>query len=151
MVINQLNQVKHLNRRIRLLVAGKGKKPRNVPDNVTFVGLINDIEQIYAASDLFLFLPLYEPSANVVIEALASCLPVITTRQNGAADWIVTGENGNIVDSPLSIDETVQCVINWMGKDRIMVTAADLRKMSLERNVEETLIVLEQAAQEKST
>jgi UDP-glucose:(heptosyl)LPS alpha-1,3-glucosyltransferase len=44
--------------KIKLLIAGKGKRPRSVPDNVIFAGSMERIENAYAAADLIVFLPL---------------------------------------------------------------------------------------------
>ncbi|HKS37250.1 MAG TPA: glycosyltransferase family 4 protein, partial [Verrucomicrobiae bacterium] len=59
---------------LKLLVVGKGRKPANTPPNVIFAGPMADTELAYAAADLFVFLPIYEPAANVVVEALAAGL-----------------------------------------------------------------------------
>ncbi len=40
---------------------------------------------VYAAADVFLLPTLYDPFANVTLEALAAGLPVITSAQNGAS------------------------------------------------------------------
>jgi glycosyltransferase involved in cell wall biosynthesis len=56
---------------VKLLVVGKGNPPANAPPNAIFSGPLINVEQAYAAADLFVFLPIYEPSANVVFEALA--------------------------------------------------------------------------------
>jgi UDP-glucose:(heptosyl)LPS alpha-1,3-glucosyltransferase len=64
---------------VKLLVVGQGRPPARVPDDVIFAGPMRDVENAYAAADLFTFLPIYEPSANVVFEALAAGLPVITS------------------------------------------------------------------------
>src|SRR5205823_12547550 len=89
--------------KVKLLVVGKGKTPINRPANVIFAGPMADLENAYAAADLFLFLPIYEPSANVVFEALAAGLPVITSAHNGAAELIEEGVNGSVVDDPSDI------------------------------------------------
>ena len=68
---------------LKLVVAGKGRPPRNAPQGVRFVGPKADLENAYAAADLFVFPPIYEPSANVVFEALAAGLPVVTSGCNG--------------------------------------------------------------------
>ncbi len=41
---------------------------------------------VYAAADVFLLPTLYDPFANVTLEALAAGLPVITSAQNGASE-----------------------------------------------------------------
>lgn len=133
---------------LKLLVVGKGRKPANTPPNVIFAGSIADTELAYAAADLFVFLPIYEPAANVVFEALAAGLPVITSAQNGAGEMIEEDENGNVVDDPSDTRSVVEAIAYWWSRRFYLppVHAADL---SLERNVSETLTVLEMAARER--
>src|ERR1700722_12834497 len=52
---------------------------------------------IYAAADVFLLPTLYDPFANVTLEALAAGLPVITSAQNGAAEIMTDGVNGFVL------------------------------------------------------
>ena len=65
---------------------------------VIFTGGISDVRAYYAASDVFLMPTLYEPFGLVFGEAMACGLPVITSPQAGAADWIEHGVNGYVVD-----------------------------------------------------
>jgi len=97
---------------------------------------------------LFLFLPIYEPSANVVFEALAAGLPVVTTAQNGAAEVIEEGVNGTVVDDPSDIKAVVGAIAWWWSR-RFYVPPVNAAELSLGRNVTETLTVLEQAAKER--
>ncbi len=135
-------------RRVRLLVVGKGRS-LGAPATVEFVGPIADVEQAYAAADLFVSLPIYEPSANVVIEALASGLPVITSAHDGAAEWITPGVNGGIVTDPGDLPAVAATLLRWIdrGPQRIL---PDLATLSLERNLAETIAVLERAARERN-
>jgi UDP-glucose:(heptosyl)LPS alpha-1,3-glucosyltransferase len=52
---------------------------------------------IYAAADVFLLPTLYDPFANVTLEALAAGLPVITSAQNGASEILQNETNGFIL------------------------------------------------------
>ena len=52
---------------------------------------------VYAAADVFLLPTLYDPFANVTLEALAAGLPVITSAQNGASEIMEDGSNGFIL------------------------------------------------------
>ena len=134
--------------KIKLLVVGKGKRPAHRPANVLFAGPMSAPENAYAAADLFLFLPIYEPSSNVVFEALAAGLPVVTTAQNGAAELIEEGVNGTVVDDPANIEEVVEEIAYWWSR-RFYVPPVNAAELSLDRNVSETLAVLEQAARER--
>jgi UDP-glucose:(heptosyl)LPS alpha-1,3-glucosyltransferase len=134
--------------RVRLLVVGKGKPPLAVPDGVIFAGPMSDVENAYAAADLLVFLPIYEPSSNVVAEALASDLPVVTSSLNGASEIITPRKNGTVIADPRDTDAVVEAIRFWILQ-RGQAEMPPKEELSLERNVEETLAVLELAAREK--
>lgn len=136
-------------RGVKLLVAGRGKIPSNVPANVRFCGPLRDMEQAYAAADLLLCLPIYEPSANVVCEALATGLPVVTCEQNGAAEWLISPELGTVLNDPSDIQAVLRAVETHRARGGTRVRA-DLSALALERNVRETLAVLEEARERRA-
>lgn len=59
-----------------------------VADRVRFLGPRDDLEAVYAAVDGMVLPTRYDAFANVTLEAAASGLPIITTRSNGAAEWL---------------------------------------------------------------
>ncbi len=126
---------------VKLLVAGKGTPPSNTPENVLFAGPMRDVEMAYGAGDLLLCLPLYEPSANVVCEALAAGLPVVTCVQNGASEWIKEGETGSVVKNPADISAVTAAIEPWISGSRKKVSL-DLDELRIERNMRETLEIL---------
>jgi alpha-maltose-1-phosphate synthase len=71
----------------------------------------------FQTSDIFVFPSIEDGFAVVVAEALACGLPVITTRNTGASDLILPGENGEIV--PIRDPEAVaEAVLKWWAKIR---------------------------------
>ena len=94
---------------------GKGKWNKylqfaleNLRSRIIYKKPIPDIERYYSAADIFALPSIYEPFGNANLEALASGLPVITTRHCGAADIIEHGQNGLIVESPKSAKELAE-------------------------------------------
>ncbi len=89
---------------LTLLIVGKGsgEKFRDFikKQRVIFCGPQKNIERYYAAADAFVFPTVYEPFGNVHLEALASGLPVITTRNSGASEIIEEGKSGFVVQEP---------------------------------------------------
>lgn len=67
---------------------------------VHFTGPVADVEAYYAAADVFAFPTLYEAFGLVIAEAMASGLPVLTTRVAGAAEWMEHGRDGMLIDAP---------------------------------------------------
>jgi UDP-glucose:(heptosyl)LPS alpha-1,3-glucosyltransferase len=134
--------------KIRLLVVGKGRKPPHTPTNVIFAGAMSDVVNAYAAADLFVFLPIYEPSANVVFEAMAAGVPVVTSAQNGASELIEEQVNGTVIDDPSDLRSVLDAIAYWWSR-RFYAPPVPAAELSRERNVSETLAVLEMAAKER--
>lgn len=91
---------------LKVLVAGKGdtKKYKKLADkygiagNIIFAGVKAGIEKYYAASDMFVLPTLYDPFSNATLEAMASGLPVVTTKNNGVAELVENGNEGYVLD-----------------------------------------------------
>ena len=69
-----------------------------VGTRVLFVGPRYDLGPFLAAADMFVLPSAYEANALVVLEALASGLPVVTTRVGFAPEVVTDGDNGFLVD-----------------------------------------------------
>ncbi|MCG6551282.1 MAG: glycosyltransferase family 4 protein [Candidatus Magnetominusculus sp. LBB02] len=89
-----------------LFVAGRGRTGRyealagrlGLSNRIVFAGAAEDIERYYAASDVFVLPTLYDPFSNATLEAMASGAAVITSRNNGAAEIIEDGTDGQLLD-----------------------------------------------------
>jgi UDP-glucose:(heptosyl)LPS alpha-1,3-glucosyltransferase len=99
-----IQAVESLSDPVTVLIVGKGSeeqfKDLIKQQKIIFCGPQRNIEKYYAAADFFVFPTIYEPFGNVHLEALASGLPVITTRNSGAAEIIEQGVNGFVVERP---------------------------------------------------
>jgi UDP-glucose:(heptosyl)LPS alpha-1,3-glucosyltransferase len=84
-------------------------KKLGVMERVRFLGPLDDVRPAYAAADVFCLPTIYDPMPNVVLEALACGLPVITTATCGGSELIQNGVNGYIVD-PLNVDGLSGCM-----------------------------------------
>jgi UDP-glucose:(heptosyl)LPS alpha-1,3-glucosyltransferase len=102
---------------------------------------------VYAAADVFLLPSLYDPFANVTLEALAAGLPVITSAQNGASEIIQNEENGFVL--PRADDTKLMVFLldhlaEPANRDFFREPARALaQKHDLSRNISETLAVFE--------
>lgn len=72
---------------------------------VRYCGATDDVGRYYAAADLFVMPTQYEAFGSVIVESLASGLPVITTAEAGAAVAVRPGINGLLLEDPLDVRE----------------------------------------------
>lgn len=75
-----------------------------VQDQVTWVGLVEEVAPVFQVSDLFVLPTAYEAWGLVIVEALACGVPVITTRLAGAACVVKENENGCLLDAADDVD-----------------------------------------------
>lgn len=89
---------------VRFLFVGDGpSRPdveRRMNGRAVFAGYRTggDLADHYAAADLFAFTSLTETFGNVVLEAMASGLPVVAARAGGVADSVHPGVNGLLTE-----------------------------------------------------
>ncbi len=87
----------------RLLIVGDGPaRPEleaTLGEGARFVGYRSgeDLADHYAAADLFAFASLTETFGNVILEAMASALPVVAIRSGGPSDIVIDGETGRLI------------------------------------------------------
>jgi UDP-glucose:(heptosyl)LPS alpha-1,3-glucosyltransferase len=129
---------------VTLLVVGRGRHShRTGPQRVIFCGPQRDIHKYYAASDIFAFPTIYEPFGNVHLEALASGLPVITTRQSGAAEIIEDGRQGFVIESPeevMTMAERIELLMDQKRREQMAVEARRLAEgFSFESHINELI------------
>ena len=138
------------NLKLRLLVAGRGN-PRGYKSNrVQFLGEVVDLLPIYAAADIFILPTIYDPFSNACLEALASGLPVITTRSNGFSEIIDNGVHGSIVDLANDVEALRDAILFWSDEARRSSTRSTIMEhaaqFDIAKNVEQTLAILIRAA-----
>jgi UDP-glucose:(heptosyl)LPS alpha-1,3-glucosyltransferase len=65
--------------------------------NVHFFPAVSDIARYYASADAFIFPTAYDAFGMVLLEAMASGLPVFSSDRAGAAELISSGKDGFII------------------------------------------------------
>jgi UDP-glucose:(heptosyl)LPS alpha-1,3-glucosyltransferase len=135
---------------IRLLVAGRGSSAQYSSARAQFVGEVADLRPIYAASDVFILPTIYDPFSNACLEALASGLPVITTRANGFSEIMEDRIHGSIVDAADNVADLTTAIEDWADPTRRVAARPNIlqraSQFDISRNVKETLRILVQAA-----
>ena len=146
------------NRKMRLLVAGRGEAMRYKTtrlrfwreDPVRFLGEIADLMPVYAAADIFILPTIYDPFSNACLEALATGLPVITTRSNGFSEILEDSVNGSVVDNAANLVGLRDAIRLWSDPARRDAgRSANIERASqfdISKNVAQTLEVLTRVA-----
>jgi UDP-glucose:(heptosyl)LPS alpha-1,3-glucosyltransferase len=115
-----------------LLVVGKpdaGFFPRlsrrlGLADRVRFAGYCPDMRDAYFAADFLVHPTFYDPCSNVVLEALACGLPVITSRYNGASELLEPPAEGYVIDDPHDHARLAWCIEQLLDPARRAEAAA---------------------------
>src|SRR5262245_55688288 len=101
----------------RLVIAGAGPEEVSVRalagPEVLFLGVLDrqrSLPRLYASADAFLFSSLTETLGLVVLEAMASGLPVIAVPAGGVADHLRNDENG-IAVPPHDVDAMARAIV----------------------------------------
>jgi UDP-glucose:(heptosyl)LPS alpha-1,3-glucosyltransferase len=135
-----------------LLLMGKGNWNRYLdfasPEKrkkVHCLDPVDDLEQYYAAADIFVLPSIYEPFGNANLEALASGLPIVTSAHSGAAEILEHGKSGMVVDNPSDPKEIAENINPLFDPDMRENMGRNARilaeKFTRERNVEEMIEV----------
>jgi UDP-glucose:(heptosyl)LPS alpha-1,3-glucosyltransferase len=146
------------NQKMRLLVAGRGDARRYETTRlrfwrehpVQFLGEVADLMPVYTAADIFILPTIYDPFSNACLEALASGLPVITTRSNGFSEIVEDGVHGSIVDNPARLVDLRDAIHFWSDSSRRNAArSANIERASqfdISKNVAQTLEILTRIA-----
>ena len=146
------------NRKMRLLVAGRADarqyqtmRLRFWRENpVEFLGEVADLVPVYAAADIFILPTIYDPFSNACLEALASGLPVITTRSNGFSEIIKDGVHGSVIEDAGNLIALRDAIRFWSDPSlRDAARSANIERASqfdISNNVAQTLEVLARVA-----
>lgn len=105
-IIRAIGRIPYEN--IYYLVAGEGQKRDNLLElarqsgldgHVRLLGYRTDIAELHRAADVFCFPSIREGLGLAAIEAMASGLPVITSRSGGIKEYSIQGKTGYNCDA----------------------------------------------------
>ncbi|HEY3933470.1 MAG TPA: glycosyltransferase [Gemmatimonadales bacterium] len=113
-----LRVVAHSGARVHLVVVGEttgsGYPARaaamGIADRVHFTGVRDDVAACYRDADVVFCAAHYEPASLVLLEAMATGVPVITTPQVGNAVFVDDCANGFLLRSADDLERAVEIV-----------------------------------------
>jgi len=99
------------------------------PGKVRFAGRQGNVESYYAAADLLALPSVQEAFGNVVLEALAGGLPVIVSRNVGAAELLAGQLREGIIEQPENRRELSDKLVTLLDKSRNPALQHQARKI----------------------
>tara|TARA_B100001093_G_C26859667_1_gene1029300 strand:- start:5484 stop:8111 length:2628 start_codon:yes stop_codon:yes gene_type:complete len=102
---------------------------QGVKDNIHLISQTTQVKAWLDEFDVFLLTSIVEGLPNVLIEAQAFGVPVISTDAGGSRDTFIDGETGYLVDEPNS-DQIAELILTCIDNPEWM---ADARKKSREQ------------------
>jgi UDP-glucose:(heptosyl)LPS alpha-1,3-glucosyltransferase len=109
-----------------------------VEEDIIFAGKQSNIEKFYGAADIFLFPTLYDPFPNVCLEAMASGVPVITSKFAGASEIMKDCKDGIILENPRDVEEIANKTLELFDDERRFVLGREARRVAEKYRIEDT-------------
>ncbi|MBO9130027.1 glycosyltransferase family 4 protein [Bacillus sp. 165] len=117
--------------KLELMVVGNLKgspypnmtKRLNIDDRVLFLGYRDDVANLMRQSDIFIFPSRYEPYGLVILEAMSTGTPVITSSICGASELVASSDNkcGYVVKDAENVKELIEYINSFIEKSELLV------------------------------
>ncbi len=124
-------------------LAARRREAAEIAGRVIFTGARRDVERLYAAADVFALPSLYEGCPVAILEALASGLPVVTSRATGAPELLAGALADLLVDDPRDADAVAAALADGLDPARHAPLAAAARAAALATSLEQTVARVE--------
>lgn len=134
-VINAMAKLNNPN--IYYMIAGRGNHEERLKklaetlglkNRVFLLGYRNDVNKLYAETDIFVFPSFREGLSVSVMEAMASGLPVTCSHIRGNIDLI--DENGGVLFDPFNVSDCEAAIKKMMSADLQQMGAYNLEKIN---------------------
>ncbi|MBI2920353.1 MAG: glycosyltransferase family 4 protein [Planctomycetes bacterium] len=146
----------------RLRVVGKGSAARyasqaarlGIGARVEFAGTQPDMPAEYGRADVLLFPTLYDAFGTVTLEAMATGIPVVVSRQAGSSEVVDDGADGRIVEDPRDpgqLASALEPLVNDAALRAKMGLAARAKaeKNGIDANIEKVVALYREIARGK--
>lgn len=87
-----------------------------IAERIHFLGRVEDMPSFYQALDVYALPSFFDACSNTVVEALATGLPVVSSKANGSSFFI---PKENVVDDPLNLEDLAAKICNALPPDYV--------------------------------
>ena len=126
-LIKALTLLKREGVNFKLIAAGESYKAwrkavekLNLKEETILLGRVREVERVYFSSDLFVYPTLFDASANVILEAMASGLPVVASRFSGTGELLPSCSIIERPEDPLEISRRIRQAIE-RGREELQL------------------------------
>ncbi len=117
-LVDMYARLKTIHDDLALMLLGEGPQReelerRGLPD-VVFGGVLHgqELSRAYASADVFVFPSLVDAGPMVILEAMASGVPVVVFNEGGAKDAVTHGETGLVAGDVRDFAECVRTLVS---------------------------------------
>ena len=141
-LIRALAEVKKEFPGAKLLLAGDGPCRRQLEslarelglkDDVIFPGFVKDVENVYAALDVFLLPSFFEALNNSLLAAMAYEIPSIAFDRGALGEIIEDGKSGLLVSGP-NTEEISQAALRFLSEHEFARQVGGRGRLRVEQN-----------------
>lgn len=144
----------------QLLIMGRGRKERyeetigrlGIGNMVRFLGETSSPEMIYRQAHALVHPTFYDACSLTTMESMASGLPTVTTRWNGASALIGSDE-GYVIEGPEDIEALTDAIRNLFNEEKRIVMGKKARlkleEYTIVRNVDLMENIFQEVCDEK--
>lgn len=130
-------------KRCTFLIAGKGKAARyqslankvGVGKNVRFAGVRQDVPALMTAADILIHPARVESAGMILLESLASSLPVICTAACGYAPYIAQSSGGIVLDEPFNQQDLNTALEKMLNRNVLKQYQESIRAFCRQNNL----------------
>ena len=152
-LIQALPLIKKKNGNVKLLVVGRDNngpywrlaKKTGCREDVIFAGGVGDLERYYPSADILVHPTFYDACSLVVLEALASGVPVITTQYNGAGGIISDGKEGFVLEDPTAVETLSEKILYLADPVKLKEVSIAARALAEEYPQKKSYSVMQEA------
>jgi ADP-heptose:LPS heptosyltransferase/glycosyltransferase involved in cell wall biosynthesis len=133
-------------------IAGHGKLEKSLNEQIVrlglerhvfLIGFQKNLAPMFKRADIFVLSSLYEGMPNVVMEAMANRVPVISTQVNGVSELLRSGSDGFIVP-PANADAIATAIESFLAlPDKKLVVENAYKRVISEFSVDKMVDTIE--------
>ncbi|SVA19848.1 uncharacterized protein METZ01_LOCUS72702 [marine metagenome] len=99
-----------------------------VKDQVIFLGSRDDVDELMVFSDLLIHPAREEAAGNVILEAMAKELPVLTCEEVGFSGYVERYEGGTVIKNDFNQQKLNASLKNLINKEKLSIYKKNLSK-----------------------